>query len=70
MLDFPSEPKLLRILTRYVLKEVLQHAALGAGLFTFVIFMRDVGRILELIVRNSAPLPSVAELFFTPSLQP
>jgi LPS export ABC transporter permease LptF/LPS export ABC transporter permease LptG len=54
----------MRILTRYVLKEVLQHAALGAGLFTFVIFMRDVGRILELIVRNSAPLPSVAELFF------
>ncbi|HUS19553.1 MAG TPA: LPS export ABC transporter permease LptF [Terriglobales bacterium] len=54
----------MRILTRYVLKEVLQHAALGAALFTFVIFMRDVGRILELIVRNSAPLPSVAELFF------
>ncbi len=47
-----------------MLKEVLQHAALGAALFTFVIFMRDVGRILELIVRNSAPLPSVAELFF------
>ncbi len=42
----------------------MQHAALGAALFTFVIFMRDVGRILELIVRNSAPLPSVAELFF------
>ncbi|MEO5935976.1 MAG: LPS export ABC transporter permease LptF [Terriglobales bacterium] len=54
----------MRIFTRYVLKEVLQHAALGAALFTFVIFMRDVGRILELIVRNSASLPSVAELFF------
>lgn len=54
----------MRILTRYILKEVVQHAALGAALFTFVIFMRDVGRILELIVRNSAPLPSVAELFF------
>lgn len=26
--------------------------------------MRDVGRILELAVRNSAPLPSVAEIFF------
>jgi len=44
--------------------EVLQHAALGTALFTFVIFMRDVGRILELLVRNSAPLPSVAEIFF------
>src|SRR5438270_3733573 len=54
----------VRILTRYVLKEVISHAILGVALFTFVIFMRDVGRILELIVRNSAPLPSVAELFF------
>src|SRR4051812_43640692 len=26
--------------------------------------MRDVSRILELVVRNSAPLPSVAEIFF------
>ncbi|HKR96442.1 MAG TPA: LptF/LptG family permease, partial [Candidatus Angelobacter sp.] len=29
-----------------------------------VIFMREVTRILELVVRNSAPFPSVAELFF------
>ncbi len=26
--------------------------------------MRDLGRLLELVVRNSAPLPSVAEIFF------
>src|SRR5215472_3248413 len=26
--------------------------------------MRDVSRILELVVRNSAPIPSVAQLFF------
>src|SRR5690242_19852362 len=26
--------------------------------------MRDVGRLLELVVRNSAPVPSVAEIFF------
>lgn len=54
----------MRILTRYTLREVLSHAAIGTALFTFVIFMRDVGRLLELIVRNSAPLPSVAEIFF------
>lgn len=53
-----------RILTRYILIEVLQHGAIGLALFTFVIFMRDLGRLLELIVRNSAPLPSVAEIFF------
>ena len=27
------------------------------------IFMRDFGRLLELVVRNSAPLPSVGEIF-------
>jgi len=53
----------MRILTRYILSEVLSHAAIGAAVFTFVIFTRDLGRILELVVRNSAPLPSVAEIF-------
>jgi len=54
----------VRILTRYILKEVGSHALLGIALFTFIIFMRDLGRLLELIVRNSAPFPSVAEIFF------
>ena len=42
----------------------MSHALIGASLFTFVIFMRDLGRLLEVVVRNSAPLPSVAEIFF------
>jgi LPS export ABC transporter permease LptF/LPS export ABC transporter permease LptG len=54
----------VRIFTRYILKEVLSHALIGIAVFTFVIFMRDATRILELVVRNSAPIPSVAELFF------
>jgi lipopolysaccharide export system permease protein len=54
----------VRIFTRYILKEVLSHGLIGAAVFTFVIFMRDVTRILELVVRNSAPIPSVAQLFF------
>jgi LPS export ABC transporter permease LptG/LPS export ABC transporter permease LptF len=53
----------VRILTRYILKEVSSHALLGVVLFTFIIFMRDLGRLLELVVRNSAPLPSVGEIF-------
>lgn len=53
----------MRILTRYILKEVSSHALLGVLLFTFIIFMRDLGRLLELVVRNSAPLPSVGEIF-------
>src|SRR5271157_4431860 len=60
-----SQPTLrMRILTRYILREVVSHALIGAAVFTFVLFTRDLGRILELVVRNSAPLPSVAEIFF------
>jgi len=54
----------MRILTRYILHEVTAHAAIGAAVFTFVLFTRDLGHILELVVRASAPLPSVAEIFF------
>jgi LPS export ABC transporter permease LptF/LPS export ABC transporter permease LptG len=54
----------MRILTRYILGEVISHALVGAAVFTFILFTRDLGRILELVVRNSAPLPSVAEIFF------
>src|ERR1044071_1796197 len=54
----------MRILTRYILREVFSHAAIGVAVFTFILFTRDLGRILELIVRASAPLPSVAEIFF------
>lgn len=54
----------MRILTRYLLREVAAAGLIGAAVFTFVLFTRDLGRILELVVRNSAPLPSVAEIFF------
>jgi len=53
----------MRILTRYTLREVASHAVIGAAIFTFVLFTRDLGRILELVVRASAPLPSVAQIF-------
>jgi LPS export ABC transporter permease LptG/LPS export ABC transporter permease LptF len=53
----------MRILTRYVLREVLGSALIGVVVFSFVLFTRDLGRILELVVRNSAPWPSVAEIF-------
>jgi LPS export ABC transporter permease LptF/LPS export ABC transporter permease LptG len=54
----------MRILRRYILGEVTSHALIGTAIFTFVIFTRELGQILELVVRNSAPLPSAAQLFF------
>ena len=53
----------MRILTRYILREVISYAMIGAGIFTFLFFMVNLERILELVVRNSAPLPSVMEIF-------
>ena len=65
VLDSPLETIVrIRILTRYILGEVVSHALIGAAVFTFILFTRDLGRILELVVRNSAPLPSIAEIFF------
>ncbi len=53
----------MRIITRYILREVTSHALLGGALFTFVLFMRDLGKILELVVRDSASLADVARIF-------
>ena len=53
----------MRILTRYILREVAAHAAIGVFIFTFVLFTKDLGKILELAVRDSAPLPAVAQVF-------
>ena len=56
----------MRILTRYILREVLGSALIGIAVFTFVLFTRDLSRILELVVRNSAPLSSAVKvLLFT-----
>ncbi|MDE1175623.1 MAG: LPS export ABC transporter permease LptF [Edaphobacter sp.] len=59
----------MRIITRYILREVTSHALLGGILFTFVLFMRDLGHILELVVRNSASVSDVLRilLYMLPS---
>ncbi|HEY8998075.1 MAG TPA: LPS export ABC transporter permease LptF, partial [Edaphobacter sp.] len=53
----------MRIITRYILREVTSHALLGGVLFTFILFIRDLGHILELVVRNSASLTDVLRIF-------
>ena len=53
----------MRILTRYILGEIFSHTLIGCALFTFILFMPNLGQILETVVRNSSPLSSVAEIF-------
>ncbi len=56
----------MRILTRYILKETFSHSLLGLLVFTFVIFIRQLGNLLELVVRHNVPLHDTATLFLLP----
>jgi LPS export ABC transporter permease LptG/LPS export ABC transporter permease LptF len=52
----------MRIITRYILREVTSHALLGGALFTFILFIKDLGKILELFVRDSASITDVIRI--------
>ena len=53
----------MRIFTRYIWSEVLSHALLGGALFTFILFMKYIGVLLEMAARNSASMGSVLKIF-------
>ncbi len=53
----------MRILTRYILGEILSHALIGCALFTFVLFMPHLPQILETVVRNSSSFTSIFQIF-------
>jgi LPS export ABC transporter permease LptF len=52
----------MRIFTRYILREVVSHAMLGGALFTFVLFVGRLGKIVDLVVRDSASARDVARI--------
>lgn len=52
----------MRILTRYILREITTYAVLGGVLFTFVLFMRYLLTLMELAVRGSAGVGDVARV--------
>jgi len=58
----------MRILSRYILREVLSYAILGGVMFTFILFTARLGSILETFVRGSASLTDVSLLiaYFLP----
>jgi LPS export ABC transporter permease LptG/LPS export ABC transporter permease LptF len=53
----------VRILTRYILGEIISLTLIGCALFTFILFMPQLPHILEVVVRNSSTLTDVAEVF-------
>jgi LPS export ABC transporter permease LptF/LPS export ABC transporter permease LptG len=56
----------MRILTRYILKEVASHSLVGLLVFTFVIYIRYLGHVLELVVRHDIKPSAVFTLFLLP----
>lgn len=53
----------MRILTRYILGEILSYTLIGCAVFTFILFIRDLNHILEAVVRNSSTFVNIAEIF-------
>lgn len=53
----------MRLLDRYIFREVASHSVLGLAVFTFVFFVPQLVRLMDLIVRHSGGIFAVAELF-------
>src|SRR6516225_11523692 len=53
----------MRILDRYIVREVVLHAFLGLLIFTFVLFVPKLVRLMELFVRHSGSGSQILTLF-------
>jgi LPS export ABC transporter permease LptF/LPS export ABC transporter permease LptG len=60
----------MRILDRYIFREVIRHAFLGLLIFTFVLFVPKLVRLMEVLVRHSGSVSQILILFLcvVPSL--
>ncbi len=56
----------MRILSRYILKEIFSHSLLGLLIFSFVIFIPHVSRLLEMVVEHRLTGGETALLFLLP----
>ncbi len=49
----------MRLLDRYIAREVVSHATLGLSVFTFIFFVPQLTRLMELVVRHTESLATV-----------
>ena len=56
---------MMRIIDRYIFREVLSHALLGLGVFTFVIFVPQLVQIMNVVARHSGDAHQIALLFLS-----
>src|SRR5437588_9067179 len=55
--------RIMRILDRYIVREVFRHALLGLVVFTFVFFVPQLVRVMALFVRHSGSGGQILKLF-------
>ena len=55
----------MRILDHYIGRQILSHTLLGLGIFTFVFFIPQLVRMMELVVRHPASWTTLGLLFLT-----
>src|SRR5229473_5322359 len=53
----------MRLIDRYICRQVFSHALLGLGIFTFVFFVPQLVRLMDLVVRHSASWQTLGILF-------
>src|ERR1700722_16078615 len=55
----------MRLIDRYICRQVFSHAFLGLGIFTFVFFVPQMVRLMDLLVRHPGSWSTIAILFLS-----
>jgi lipopolysaccharide export system permease protein len=55
----------MRLIDRYIFRQVFSHALLGLGIFTFVFFVPQLVRLMDLVVRHPASWSTIGVLFLS-----
>jgi LPS export ABC transporter permease LptF/LPS export ABC transporter permease LptG len=55
----------MRIIDRHICRAVVSHALLGLAVFTFIFFVPQMARIMELVARHSAPFSDISRLLLS-----
>jgi LPS export ABC transporter permease LptF/LPS export ABC transporter permease LptG len=55
--------RIMRLIDRYICRQVVSHGLLGLGIFTFVFFVPQLVRMMDLVVRHPASWGTIGVLF-------
>jgi LPS export ABC transporter permease LptF/LPS export ABC transporter permease LptG len=58
-------PESMRLIDRYICRQIFSHSFLGLGIFTFVFFVPQLVRLMDLVVRHPGSWSDIATLFLS-----